>query len=146
MKAAKIGIISLLALLLTWALAGCGAKDPVIKVGNDQIPSLYSVVGERRMSGSAAGFDDSVRYVTKTYAPGEVSLTDIEGYWTALRDQEHFIVTMDTEQLNGHVKLQLGKESVDNGAIVLIDIDFDELGNTEIQYRVGEGTLTRYDE
>lgn len=123
--------------------AGCGKTDPVIKVGNDEIPTLYSVVGERKVTGVSKGIENGVHYAEKTYPSSEVSIDDIEAYVNALQDEYHFVITM-MEDSGTSVHSQLGNESVDEGKIIIIDINYDSSDDTTIQYQVMVGTLTRY--
>lgn len=130
--------------MIASVFAGCGGTDPVIKVGNDEVPSLYSVVGERKITGTSSNVENGVRNAQKTYQSGAVTREDIESYFTALRETHGYIVTMDTEENGTAIRAQLAKESVDAGKIVVVDIDFDSAGSTVLSYTVGEGTLNVY--
>lgn len=141
--ARRVALWLLITALLMAALSGCGATDTVIKLGKDEIPTMYAAVGERSINGTESGFENDMNYTIKTFASGAISEDDIETYWQTLKDAG-FIATKDSAMFNTQITAQLGRESVEEGKIIIIDIEFDSAGETVIEYRSGEGTLTRY--
>ncbi|MGI6152590.1 MAG: hypothetical protein ACOYJB_01980 [Christensenellaceae bacterium] len=144
MKPAKLTVFVLSVLLALSVLVSCGTKDDIIKVGNDEIPSLYSVVGERSANGVSAGIEDGVAYHEKRYAFGEVSLEDAEAYIRVLLEDEGFARIMDTQENSTLVINKFARKSVDEGKIVVIDFQLDTAGQSILRYSVGEGTLELY--
>lgn len=144
MKKLKSLAIVIFVAVITLAFVACGKTDPVIKVGDDEIPSLYSVVGERSISGTSTSISNGVHTKEKTYAAGEVSQEDIDQYLTSLQDSSEFIVTKAAEQSGTTTTAQLAKESVSSGKVIVVNVVFDSAGSTVLSYQVGEGTLDIY--
>lgn len=58
-------------------------------------------------------------------------------------ETENYVYTLDTKQSAEGTMLQLGKESVTSGKIVLVDVLYPAMASesVKIMYRSGEGTL-----
>lgn len=125
--------------------AGCAsATDEMVKVGKDEIPTVYSAVGEKAITGTSVSTTNGVHTKEITYADGALMAEEMQAYVDALLSQG-FIYTADSEVSGSTVMLQLGAQSVEEGKIVVIDIWHDmDAGGAAITYTVGEGTLTLY--
>ena len=109
-----------------------------ITFGDDVIPTIYAVLGERKVVSVSSGFKNDVSYKTMTYDENVISNDDINDYGLHLKEEEDFIVTENNSDL-----IQLAKESVDEGELILVNI-MKEGNSVVIEYRKGEGTLTIY--
>lgn len=130
-------------------LAGCASSTAEeIEINDDKIPSIYKVIGEKKITGTNSSIKDDIRTTELTYAKGSISEEELVEYMTYLKEEEGFIHTADTQELDGNLINQLGTESVTEGHIVLVDLtaskDFD--GPIVITYRSGPGNITMNEE
>ena len=109
-----------------------------VTLGDDSIPTLYTVVGERKVIKTGAGISNGVSYEQLIYDDDVVSNDDISKYISSLKEDEGFLVTENKSTL-----LQLAKESVDDGKLVLVNIITDG-SKVTLEYRKGTGELTIY--
>jgi hypothetical protein len=133
----------LLVFALVPALAGCGvlsnaAELEQYEIGEDVIPSINSIVGEREVTGVESSTDNGVKVKQYTYASTSV-FDDLLQFVTRLRE-EGWLVTQDIDLEVVPGAGELGKNSVDEGQIVLVDFSYDESGYT-IKISKGEGTI-----
>lgn len=133
-------------LLVTLLMSACVSNtDRTVTVGEDSVPSLYSIVGERKVTGTSKGFDNNVDYVTLSYNDGDVTKDDVYDYTQALRDAGYLLlqdVDLEAEQLS----VYLGKASSEEGKIIIVNIEY-SLGNSvQISYKTGAGTVTEYED
>lgn len=126
-------------------LTGCASSTAEeIEVNDDKIPSIYKVIGEKKITGTNSSIKNDVRTTEITYQKGSISEEEIVEYMTYLMDEEGFIPTADTQEVDGNLVNQLGAESVTDDHIVLVDVtapkDFE--GSVVITYRSGQGKIT----
>lgn len=139
----RIGLAAAVIMFL-FLFAGCASStDQSVTVGNDTVASLYSVVGERRVTGTSKGVENDVNYVTLTYDNGDVTENDIYNYYQKLQS-DGFILVEDADTTKDPIILSLGKESSEAGKIILVDISYSQNGTTEISYKTKVGTISRY--
>jgi hypothetical protein len=124
---------------IVFLVIGNESKREEIKFGKDRIKTIYTVVGERKMSGTSVSINNGIHEKKYTYKNGEVSIGDVNKYIKELRE-DGFLVTKTFVDGNG----QIGASSKDNGKIILIDIELDKLEETIITYKKGKGTITKY--
>lgn len=137
--------IWLLGIMLV-VVAGCASSTAEeIEINDDKIPSVYKVLGEKKITGTNSSIKDDVRTTELTYKAGSISEEELVEYMTYLIEEEGFIPTIDTKEEDGKLTNQLGAESVTDEHIVLIDLtcstDFE--GSTVITYRSGPGQITK---
>lgn len=145
-KVMKVSAVCAAVVLLAALLVGCvSATAGTVKVGNDVVPTLYSVVGKREISGTQSGVSEEGKYRILTYGTGDVTEEDVWAYIEALQAQG-YLATIDTQRSGGTLYQQMGAESEDEGQIVLVEITYDPLTETVIRYLAAPGTLTRYSE
>ena len=135
-----IGIVVIGAILLGvafFAVNGQTTKKE-ITFGDEDIPTIYAVVGERKVISVGSGITDKFSYTKVTYDEDVISNDDVAEYVSHLKDEEDFVVTENESNL-----LQLAKESEEEGELLLVNI-MKENDSTVIEYRKGEGTLTIY--
>lgn len=132
--------------IMVVVLAGCASSTAEeIEINDDKIPSVYKVLGEKKITGTNSSIKDDVRTTELTYKAGSISEEELVEYMTYLIEEEGFIPTIDTKEEDGKLTNQLGAESVTDEHIVLIDLtcstDFE--GSTVITYRSGPGQITK---
>jgi hypothetical protein len=118
-------------------------------LGNDRITSITKVVGQRNVVRSGAIRDSGVTTMTVVYSTDPADPTqagnDVAKYFQYLLDNDDFLALKSFEDLpyEGGVEMSFGKDSVDNGQIIILDIDYDVKGYT-LKFQKGEGKLTRH--
>ncbi|MDL2237073.1 hypothetical protein LJC56_04485 [Christensenellaceae bacterium OttesenSCG-928-K19] len=142
-KNRKMPMLCLALVLVVCVLTACvSSTADVIKVGEDEIPSLYSAVGEKKIVGTKAGTENGTKYAVVTYESGAVSQEEMQQYISALEARGYAqisdIIADGTVQT-----LQMATESVQDGKVVVVEILFDSAGNTELMYAIAAGTLDR---
>lgn len=137
-------IYGILMFMLTVFVVGCASNTAEnIEVNDDKIPSIYSVIGEKKIVRTNSEVENKVRKTTLTYKAGSISEKEMQEYIDYLRETENYVYTLDTKQSAEGTMLQLGKESVTSGKIVLVDVLYPAMASesVKIMYRSGEGTL-----
>ena len=136
----RISVFFLLVLAFLLCAAGCAsATAPVVKVGKESIPSLYSVVGEKKITGTSTGVGTGGAEVELTYQG--VSLEELNYYIEALVS-DGYMVTQEAQASGTAQSYQIGKEASSDGYIILISFLFENGGSTVIHYTVAQGTIT----
>lgn len=133
----------LLVLIFAFMLSGCGilkkaAELSEYEVGGESIPSITSVVGERKVTGVESKIENGVTMKQYTYESTSV-FDDLWAYITKCREDGWLI----TEDIDLHVTPgsgQLGKESSDDGKILVIAFAYED-GKYAIKITKGDGTL-----
>lgn len=144
LKASKLAVILMMLVLITSLLCACtSSKSETVKVSNDTIPTLYSVVGERKINGTEVGIQNGVSYTSLTYTSGDVTTDDIENYVEALRETG-YLVLEDVDISTVPFTIHMGKESSEGGKIILVDITASLGNHAEINYQVGKGEISKY--
>ncbi len=140
-----IGVIVLMGIIL-FAVALIAVNNTAnadyYTFGDDQIPSLKSVVGKRTVQSTAFSTESGVDTKTVVYKiDGENSvIDDVNQYYDYLVEKEDFYLT-DYEEDGSSI--QISKESKDDGQIIIMTITIDDPECT-IFIKKGEGNLTIY--
>ena len=136
-------IMSLL-MVIAMMLTGCGAvladaaKLAQYELGDDPIPSITSVVGEREVTGVESSTNNGI--VNKQYMYSSASVyDDLLTYVQKLMDSG-WLVTQDIDLDVVPGSGQLGKGSIEEGQILLISFSYDESGYI-IEVTKGKGTI-----
>lgn len=112
-----------------------------ITFGDDSIPTVYKIVGERRITSTESSRTMTSHTRTITFGSGAISQNDINLYLTTLVESHNFIIiNEDLDFYSG----TLATESVDNGKVLLVEVNFQEFGYTVITYRKTSGDLSRH--
>ncbi|MBD5560705.1 MAG: hypothetical protein HDQ87_10220 [Clostridia bacterium] len=132
-----------LVLAAVMLLAACSSgKDDFFRVGEDQIPTLYTAVGSKKITDTKTGFENGNSYKSVTYE--SVSAEDMQAYVDAL-EAIGYAQVQDTEISESGVQtLTMGNNSVTDGKIILIRITLDPNGQTNVLYNVNDGTIEFY--
>ena len=136
-------VLVILALMLM--LSGCGAamKEAAAlneyEMGEDSIPSITSIVGEREVTSVGSSVNNGVSSKDYTYKSDTV-YDDLLAYVTALMDQGWLVTKdIDLNVVPGSGELGM-KSAVDEGQIILLSFTYDE-SEYVIKIIKGEGTL-----
>ncbi|MDA9471220.1 hypothetical protein [Enterococcus sp. 5H] len=133
-----------LMVMLSVLVVGCASSTAEnIEINDDKVPSIYSVIGEKKIVGTNSEVENKVRKTTLTYKAGSISEKEMQEYIDYLRETENYVYTLDTKQSTEGTMLQLGKESVTSGKIILVDVLYPAMASesVKIMYRSGEGSL-----
>lgn len=104
-------------------------------LGNDRIASVKAVVGGRSVNSVSTETSNGVMTKVYEYKSGS-SAADIEQYETYLQEQEGFMIT----SLNEDGKICYGKNSEDEGQIIIVDIADTRFGFI-LTIKKGEGSM-----
>jgi len=134
---------AVLVMVLAFMLAGCGMLSDAAKLteytlGEDHIPSINSVVGEREVSAVESSVDNGVSTQKYTYSSASV-YEDLLAYVNTLHDQG-WLITKDIDLTVVPGSGQLGIQSAEEGQIVLVDFTYED-GSYTIEVKKGQGTI-----
>ena len=136
----KRGIFALLLLFMILLAAGCTSSTaPTVEIGGEVLPSLYSVVGEKKITGTSKSISTGLAEVELTYQG--VSIDELNSYIESLIS-DGYLVTQEASATGSGQGYQIGKEASTEGNIILISFYFEDGGSTVINYAVGAGTIT----
>ena len=93
----------------------------VYTIGNETIPSINSVVGEREVTNVTTGTGTNGQYKEYTYKSEDV-LIDVQKYIDFLQNQNWVVTIIEGTESSG--KVQLGIESTESGNILLLTITY----------------------
>ena len=143
MKRKKMAIVVAIVGILLVLATGCVSKTAAtVKVGGEEVATLYSVVGERTITGSSVSTDTDGATTKLTYGSGAVSIDDVNGYITKLINEDGFLITQEVQNDGTGQSYQIGKSSSTEGKILLIDFYFIDGGDTVITYTETDGQVT----
>lgn len=145
MRKFKLGVCMLSMLLALGMLAGCAALSSAEKLtaydmSGDSIPSVNSVVGDRKVEGVSAGTSNGVAKQEYKYASDSVT-QDLIAYIQELLNNQGFLGISDFDVSVIPGSGQIAKASKDSGKIIIMQLDYTSTGYT-ITISKGEGTLT----
>jgi len=151
MKIRRFTALALM-LCLVVTLAACGAlkDDGTYELGKDSITSMSGALGvERKMNGISAETKNGVQTNIYEYLTDPNDNTqaanDVAVYFQYLLDNDGFLSMKAFNGLpyEGGVEMQFAKSSVDEGKIIILDIEYNEKGYT-LTFTKGTGTLNEY--
>lgn len=125
-------------------LTACGAaledsaKLSEYEIGDESIPSITSVVGEREVTGVESSTNDGINSKQYTYASVSV-YDDLLAYVRKLMD-DNWLVTQDIDLNVVPGKRQLGKKASEEGQILLLSIAYED-SKYAIKITKAEGTI-----
>ena len=109
-------------------------------ISGDIFPSIKAVVGGRKISGVSVNTQDGVEQKEYTYKGVEDVTSDVLQYANYLKEKEGFKFTQDYDMTRPIGVVQMGKESKDNGKIILVNIHY-SLGGYSIIIEKGAGRI-----
>lgn len=129
-------------LALALILASCTSNtEEFYKVGEDSIPTLYTVAGQKKIVGTRTGFENGASYKYVQYGPG-VTDQEMQQYIDAL-EGIGYVQIGDTEINGDEQKVLMGANSVSSGKMILVNITLDPADVTQIDYTVKDGFIER---
>lgn len=145
MKRTARHIVSvLLMFVLVFAFTGCGAalkeaaKLESYALGDESVPSITSVVGEREVTGVESSTNNGIASKQYTYASASV-YDDLWAYVQTLMD-DGWLVTQDIDLKDVPGSGQLGKKSAQDGQILLISFSYEDAAYV-IKVSKAKGTI-----
>lgn len=109
-------------------------KEEYINLKNEEIPSIYKIIGEKKMIDTTEGTDNTGYYIEITYE--KIEILEIADYITHFRNNNYTLISSSE---NSAV---IANESKEKGKIITITVNFlDE--TTKLKYSKGNGILTR---
>lgn len=131
------GLVLSLALLCA---AGCASPaDPVVKIGRDEVPSLYTVAGEKKINGTSSRTANGNAEKELTYWQGVVSNDEARGYAEALEQQGYTMMTKS--ESDERPMYQVARNSVQDGKLLYVTIEFSRDGECIITYKLTDGSI-----
>ncbi|WP_066689205.1 hypothetical protein [Christensenella intestinihominis] len=134
-KRKMLMILALVAALLVVATGCMSRTAETVEVGGQQVATLYSVIGERAITGTSTSTGTDGSKTEVTYGNGEVSVTDVNAYLEKLVKEDGFTVTQEVKNDGTGQSYQIGKQT-DDGKMLLIDFYFVDGQETVITYQV----------
>jgi len=133
-----IGLIALIAFLV---LRNTSSQD-FYKIGKDEVPTVQYILGENRKAVHVStSVENGVRKRVVEYQVSGNQNREMEKYAQALMDDYGFYETTPHDFSGSTGRgLELAKESVEDGFIVIVEIEYDRSGYTITILR-GKGTL-----
>ena len=146
-KRILIGIIVIAAIIvgLWFYTTNSASKLTEYDFGTDKIPSINAIIGEtRKVTGVSAGTSvstsGSAQYKQYDYETASM-VKDLMAYWAYLQSNG-WLALKDFNLNASSGEMEVGKESADNGKILIISVKFEQSGYT-IKITKVAGTLTR---
>lgn len=116
------------------------SKADTYNLSGDIIPSMKSVVGQRKITGVSTNIGGGIEQKEYTYVGVSNVIDDLFKYMNYLGANEGFITTQDYDLTKPTGKIQLGKQAKDEGEIILINIEY-YLGGYKITIEKGVGQI-----
>ncbi len=136
-------LIALLALIIVVGVAAVGCKvknTATIEVGNEQVTSLYSVVGEKKIKKQQHSKEDSGAKTQLVYRKGALTIGDVNNYIAELVNEEDYLVTQQAASDGTAQTYQISKSVPETSERIQIDFHFVEGGETIITYTLAGGS------
>ena len=127
-----------------YEIMGSTVQQDFITLSNDKVPSVKYVLGETRLiSTYSESNENDIKQVVITYNVLSKQNEEMFTYFDTLRSEWGFGALTDYDFSGPSASgFELGKDSVDNGFIIVVHIDYDKAGYT-ITYTRQEGSLTQ---
>jgi hypothetical protein len=140
---AGVGIVAIAVLAaVLWSTLNSAKTADYYKIVDDQVPSVKKALGEeRKVTGVSSSVSGGIHTKIFDYEEASGQNSDMSEYADYLieKDDFAFITDHDFGPAKGK-EIQLAKESVDDGMIVVMQIDYDRSGYT-ITLMHGEGEI-----
>lgn len=112
------------------------------RLGNDKIKSVKAVVGKRQVTSVSTETSKGITTKKMEYKSDSVQ-DDLMEYTYYLRTDGEFNLTQNMDLTVVSSTIELSKNSVDDGKIIMMTIEYNPFGYI-ITIQKGEGTLTVY--
>jgi len=111
-------------------------------LGDDVIPSIKAVVGQRDVSYTESSISNGITTEIIKYT-SETVFDDLLEYVTVLMEEEDFVLIEDMDLNVSPGTVEMAKESKDDGEIIILTIKYNKSGYT-LTFEKGEGELDIY--
>ena len=138
---AAIGV-ALMVGLFTFSTLGNISEANEYTMGEDIIPSMKFVVGERKINSVSSEIKNGITVKTMEFTSDSVQ-EDLLKYVEYLRENEQFYLTRDMDLAIIPGTIQLGKASIEEKNLIIMNIEYSAFGYV-IELQKGEGTLNLY--
>lgn len=139
--------ITLIAIISAVSMTVCIAKykdDKYYVIGNDKIPSIYEIVGKRKLSIYRAFSDNGIEKYKYKYVSIKNVSSDLSKFTSELKENYNFAYTSDIDLSKDEGTVELSKNSVDKDKIIIIEINYNK-NKYEIIISKGEGKINIYE-
>lgn len=109
-------------------------NEEYINLKEENIPSVYKIIGEKKIIDTKNGTDNTGNYIEIIYS--DLDILEIADYFTYFRENDYVLISSDKSNA------VIACESIEKGKIITITVAFKE-NETIIKYSKGNGTLTR---
>lgn len=117
------------------------AKQEVIIVAQNEVPTIVSAVGYRKIKKITSFSKDGITQYTVQYDTVETVAKDRDSFVQKLKDKNYIFMKEQIDTQTTGI-IQMIKEGVSKGTVVVAQITWEE-NQYQISYRVGEGLLQR---
>ena len=118
--------------------------DKYYIIENDQIPSIYNIIGKRKLYKYKSYTKDEIDTKEYSYKNIDNLKSDLSKYTQELRDNYNFVYTSDIDFTEDNGEISLSTNSVDNGEIIIMKIIYKN-NKFEINISKGKGTIKVYE-
>ena len=145
LKIALIVVLSIVAIcvavgLIAYFVLGNAGDATEYKMGDDVVSSVTAIVGERKAVGTGKAIEKGVSSKYVEYVSDTVQ-EDMIAYTQYLRNEGGFTLVQDMDLTKVPGIVQLAKQSVDEGEIMIMTIEY-TLNSYTVTLQKGVGTLT----
>lgn len=117
-------------------LTGCvSSTEPYIEVGGEEIPTVFAVAGEKKITGSGTGAS------TKEGHTASVTYEQLTAEETLAYAEHLMEAGFAVSERDGN-RLELAKEAATEGDIVVVEINYHDNGSVEVNDQVMAGLIT----
>lgn len=110
------------------------SKQEYIELNNENIPSIYKIIGNKEIIKTDTGIDSKGNYIELIYK--NLTLDELTKYLGEFKEYNYVLINSDEESA---VIVASSKEA---GKIITISADYSET-QTKIKYSKGNGTLVK---
>lgn len=110
------------------------AKEEYIEIKGESIPTIYKLIGEKKITDVKTGIDSTGNYVELTYQ--NLSFSELTDYLKEFKDKDYVLISSSEDSAT------IVGESTEEGKIITILFERLET-DTKIKYSKGSGVLTR---
>lgn len=123
---------------ITYIVSGDISDVEEYKVGNDTIKSIKSVIDRREITSMTSDNKNNITTRIMEYKSVNVK-EDLTKYIEYLTNEAGFILTKDVNLENLPSKIELSKDSEDEGKIIMVELESEDFGY-KIMIQKGEKT------
>lgn len=139
-----ITLIAIISAVSMTVYIGKYKNDKYYVIGNDKIPSIYEVVGKRKLSIYRMFSDKGIEKYKYKYIKIKNVSSDLSKFTSELKENYNFVYTSDIDFSKDRGTVKLSKNSVDDDKIIIIEINYSK-NKYEIIISKGKGNINIYE-